>query len=79
MKCKKMPKIGKSGRTLLKILCTCILTAEYGLLCLLHAGVISAPLFFLQAHAFRESCYISAVLVLGGVLLADIEEKRSES
>lgn len=78
MKSKRKVYLGKSGRSLLKILCACAIVAEYGLFILLRTGVISPTLFFLQAHAFRESCYISLVLAIGGILLADMEEKRGQ-
>ena len=76
MKSNKTIKLGESGITLLKIIFFCVILAEYILLLLLYTKVISPERFFLQAHAFRESCYISAVLALGGVLLADIEDRK---
>ena len=62
----------------MKILICCFLLAEYGFLLLLYLGVIGKELFFLRLHGLRESFYVSLLLALGGVLLADAEERRSE-
>ena len=70
----KKKRLGKSARRLRNILLLCVIIAEYTLAALLHARLIDPSTFFLHAYELRESFYITVVLILGGVLLADIEE-----